>query len=249
MTSEYKVLRVIEGATHLDVNSDDVKLNTLEELNEASGREVDVEDTVDVLNAQAEILENIGCIMPRRLSGWLGRSNMKISKLMHERYISGGLGVLPLSKVEGRQTGRSLGLAYYYIGQAMTNPDTPIRIRGYWKSRDSDNMLRKVVQHLITQGGLEFFSTRVSDNTLTYNPFVTQEQMYVASRETVEGKILTGQKRYIRTLLGGVKVQVEVGDYTPHYSKELGHYDVLINLEWVNAKNEHLDILERMDAR
>lgn len=56
-----------------------------------------------------------------------------------------------------RQTGRSLGIAFKKIGEALSSPDEWINVKDHFESRDADQHLLYTIQDLLHKNGLEGF--------------------------------------------------------------------------------------------
>ncbi|MGE4519199.1 MAG: hypothetical protein AB7E04_06810 [Desulfobacteraceae bacterium] len=71
--------------------------------------------------------------------------------------------------ITGRGTGRSLGLAYKYIGEAMTNPEKPILITDHFNNINSHKGLVNTVKEVINKNGLKYLTVDFNKRTITYN--------------------------------------------------------------------------------
>ena len=72
-------------------------------------------------------------------------------------------------KYRNRQTGKSLGLAHQFVGQALSSPNKKIHLFDHTGDKASiKRVIIPYIQKIIQQGKLEGFKINRTDNTLIY---------------------------------------------------------------------------------
>lgn len=70
-----------------------------------------------------------------------------------------------------RQTGRTLGLAFNYIGIAMTQPEVVFKVKDHHHTYEADRSLLRVISGLIERLDLQFFEIDIVYRTIVYKPY------------------------------------------------------------------------------
>lgn len=107
---------------------------------------------------------------------YIEKETYKVPKQLKARVLSGQIDV---KDVVTRRTGRTLGLAYHYIGFAMTNPEQRVKVVDHHGTRNADKDLLRVISRIIDENGLEYFELDISGNVIKYKPFVTMRKTTV----------------------------------------------------------------------
>lgn len=99
---------------------------------------------------------------------------MKISKWVIDKFLQEkGVSIL---QYEDRCLGKSTGLIYKYIGEAMLNPLEWIKITDHYNNRDSNiNLLRKI-KNKIKEDNLRYFRFDNINNYIQYDPYYESEE-------------------------------------------------------------------------
>lgn len=110
---------------------------------------------------------------------------MPISKLIPLETIIECAKMGSYTHLNGRMSGRTLGIALSIIGEAMTNPDTPCFISKFenyenFKGQNMKMVLFDTVCTMVSRLDLKCFDLNKGKLSITYKPFFTEKELVEA---------------------------------------------------------------------